>query len=94
MDFDKKDISSSMKRYIEHAKWIIKCTHSGLAYGNSTRKWVYHNALLSVSTSKSHTDCIFLLHSLFIERKLINELLMKPEQYKSAEFKRAVVKDA
>lgn len=93
MDFDKKDISSSMSRYIEHAKWTIKCTHSGPAYGNSTRKWAYHIALLSVSTSKSSIDYTCLLHSLFTERKLINELLNKPEQYKSAEFNRAVVKD-
>lgn len=94
MDFDRKDISSSTNRYMEHAKWTVKCTYSGPAYGNSTRKWAYHIALLSVSTSKSTIDYSCLLHSLSTERKLINELLIKSEQYKSAEFNRAVVKDS
>lgn len=91
MDFDKKGISSGTNRYIEHAKWTIKCTHLGPAHGNSTRKWAYHIALLSFSTSKSTIDYTCLLHSPFTERKLINEQLIKPEQYKSAEFNRAVV---
>lgn len=94
MNFDKKGISSSTNRYVEHAKWTMKCTHSGLAYGNSTRKWAHHIALLSVSTSKSSIDYTCLLHSLFTERKLINEQLIKPEQYKSADFNRAVAKDS
>lgn len=38
MDFDKKDISSSMNRYTKHAKWTVKCTPSGLGCGNITKK--------------------------------------------------------
>lgn len=58
------------------------------------KKLVHCVALLSVSISQSSIDYIILLHSLFMERKLINEALIKPEQYKSAEFNRAVVKDS
>lgn len=53
MDFDKKDISSSMSRYTEHAKWTIKRTPSGSEPVETSQKnQVHYVALLSVSISK------------------------------------------